>query len=214
MHIYLIRHGQSIENTHSWDGRNYNSPLTLLGEAQADALGRWLAASPIQLDKLYVSGMQRTRQTAQAIIRHQPDLKWIQDDRLREVGNARPDGTIMPDDELPRYFIEIWGSTQPYKAISESGENWMHFRARIGGFLEWVIEESSPDQAVGVVCHGGVIEGCFEHVFQKGPWSAVLVHTSNTGITYLEYKPLPNRPAWHLHYHNQTRHLDIDQIST
>lgn len=216
MHIYLIRHGQSVENTHAWDGRNYNSPLTPLGEAQAAALGAWLPSSPIHFDHLYVSTMQRTRQTAQAILKHQAHLKVHYDDRLREVGNARPDGTILPDEQLPRYYAEVWGSVQPYKAISESGETWMHFRARIGAFLEWLLEiapEDHADFSVGVVCHGGVIEGCFEHVFQKGPWSAVVVRTHNTGITHLEYKPSEGQPAWLLHYHNQTRHLNFEQLS-
>ncbi|HLA42256.1 MAG TPA: hypothetical protein VJZ27_02405, partial [Aggregatilineales bacterium] len=64
-----------------------------------------------------------------------------------------------------------------------------------------------------VVCHGGVIEGFFEHIFQKGPWSAVVVTTSNTGITHLEYHPREGMPDWWLHYHNWTRHLSLDQLS-
>ena len=59
-----------------------------------------------------------------------------------------------------------------------------------------------------VVCHGGVIEAFFEYVFEKGPWSVVAVDTNNAAMTHLEFLPLPNRPDWHLHYHNRIAHLD------
>lgn len=214
MRLYLIRHGQSVENTQAWDGRNSNSPLTDLGQAQAKALGLWVGEH-LKLDVLYASPMQRTRQTA-AALSEALDIQPSFDDRLREVGNAYPDGRAFPEDQLPRYFVTVWGSQQPYKAISEGGENWMQFRARIGDFVEWLLAQR-PDEhlnyQVGVVCHGGVIEGVFEHVFQKGPISTVNVQSHNTGVTCLEYYPTEGRPDWWLYYHNQTRHLAMDQIT-
>jgi broad specificity phosphatase PhoE len=216
MHLYLIRHGQSVENTTAWDGKNTNSPLTDLGRAQASALGTWLAQHGPTFDKIYASPMQRTRQTAGILAQA---LGWSAvhyDDRLREIGNARPDGSPFPDDSLPRYILGIWGTLHPYKPVTVGGENWMHFRARVGGFIEALVESMPAEHSafrVAVICHGGVIEGVFEHIFQKGPWSAVIVHSHNTGITHLEYIPMGGYPDWRLSYHNQTRHLALDQLS-
>lgn len=214
MDLYLIRHGQSIENTQPWDGRNYNSPLTELGLAQAEAVGKWIGEN-ISLDVLYASPMQRTHQTAAAIQTY-TGIEPIFDDRIREVGNARPDGSPFDLDNLPLYFAKIWGSLHPYNAITENGENWMHFRARIGGFIEWLIQEMPDDHTdydVGVVCHGGVIEGVFEHVFQKGPVSPLIVHSHNTSITQFRYQPIENRPPWGLISHNKTEHLSQKLLS-
>jgi 2,3-bisphosphoglycerate-dependent phosphoglycerate mutase len=214
MHLYLIRHGQSEENTQDYDGRNVNSPLTELGQAQAAALGAWVKGR-FHFDNLYASPMRRARQTVEPLseaLNIRPT--WV--DSLREVGNAMPNGVAFPDDALPSYHVGVWGSRNPYKAITVDGESWMHFRARIGSFIEGLIQDAPSEHRnyhVGVVCHGGVIEAVFEHVFQKGPWSTVVVHTSNTGISYLEYFPAQGRPDWWLHYHNQTRHLVEDQIS-
>ncbi len=215
MYLYLIRHGQSIENTLAWDGRNENSPLTEVGRAQAQALADWLAPR-VSFDKLYVSTMQRTRQTA-APLAQALGCRPMYTDQLREVGNAYPDGQPFPDEALPLYFQDVWGSTHPYQPVTENGENWMQFRARIGAFIEKLVQERSDNQAgytVGVVCHGGVIEGVFEHIFQKGPISPLVIHTNNTGITLLEYAPTPrNVPDWWLRYHNRTRHLPEEHIT-
>lgn len=216
MHLYLIRHGQSEENTTQWDGKNTNSPLTSLGRAQAEALGNWLGDYGPPFNKVYASPMQRTRQTAGILAQRLGWSELLYDDRLREIGNARPDGSPFPEDQLPLYVLGVWGTLHPYKAVSVGGENWMHFRARVGGFVEALIESIPADHQgfhVGVVCHGGVIEGVFEHIFQKGPWSAVIVHSHNTGMTHLEYFPIEGYPDWRLIYHNQTRHLELNQLS-
>jgi probable phosphoglycerate mutase len=216
MHIYWIRHGQSLENTHPWDGRNENSPLSPLGEAQVAALAAWLSdEAPFRFERLYTSNMRRALQTSAAITAAL-GLAAITDDRLREVGNNFPDGSPCPDDQLPRMHATVWGSREPYHPISQSGETWMHFRNRVGHFVEWLLTTAPAEHKhyrVGVVCHGGVIEGVFEHVFHKSPRSEVLVQTSNTGISHMEYWPLAGKPDWTLHYHNQTRHLRLDQIS-
>jgi broad specificity phosphatase PhoE len=159
--------------------------------------------------------MQRTRQTA-SYLEEKLGITAVVEDRLREVGNALPDGKVFPDDKLPRYILGVWGSLHPYLPITEGGENWMHFRARVGGFIEWAIQQidgNPVECCVGVVCHGGVIEGVFEHVFQKGPVSPVVVHSHNTGVTRLEFNPTEGMPDWKLYYHNRTAHLQDDQIT-
>jgi len=214
MRLYLIRHGQSEENTQPWDGKNTNSPLTELGHEQARRLANHLEGR-VNFDHLYISGMQRTRQTA-SYLEKKLGIDATVEERLREVGNALPDGNAFPDDALPRYTLGVWGSLSPYLPITEGGENWMHFRARVGGFIEWVIQqygEKHTGVQIGIVCHGGVVEGVFEHVFQKGPVSPLVVHTHNTGVTLMEYLPSDEMPAWWLHYHNRTTHLEDDQIT-
>ncbi len=224
MHLYLIRHGQSYINLADYAGGHRNEPLTDLGEKQAEAAAVWIKEN-IAARHLYCSTMMRTRQTA-AAISHATGLAIHFDDRIREVGTAYADGTPVPDDQLKPYHEKIWGTLQPYDPITEGGENWMQFRTRVGSFIESLLRtfdhidysirptpQEEAEQSVLVVCHGGVIEAFFEYVFEKGPWSVVAVMSNNTGMTHLEYRPVPNRPDWRLHFHNKLVHLTPDLIS-
>lgn len=76
--IFLIRHGESIQNTHeNFDNLPDNLiPLTKKGEQEADACGKFLQEyckkNNVDLSKstLFLSPYQRTRQTAQIVNNH------------------------------------------------------------------------------------------------------------------------------------------------
>jgi probable phosphoglycerate mutase len=82
----------------------------------------------------------------------------------------------------------------------------MHFRIRVGAFIE-EIAERHRGQTVVVVCHGGVMDVIFDHIFNVGPWRRCEVWTDNTGLTYFEYVGHPGREVWRLHYFNRLDHL-------
>jgi broad specificity phosphatase PhoE len=58
-----------------------------------------------------------------------------------------------------------------------------------------------------VVCHGGVIEAVFDHVFNIGPWQRSQIWTRNTAVSLFEYVEIPRRETWRLHFHDRTEHL-------
>lgn len=214
MQIHLIRHGQSEENLKGLSADNTNSPLTELGQAQAQAAAEWLNART-KIHRLYASTMLRARQTAH----HLAELSGVDiefDHRLREIGCNQGDGLPFDDHALPKYRPGLWASLQPYQPVCDAGENWMQFRARIGSFIEQILSElpeSHEDLVYAVVCHGGVIEGFFDYVFERGPHSAVFVNSNNTGMTMFQYAPHPLIPSWRINYHNKTAHLSEAQIS-
>lgn len=222
MHFYLVRHGQSYINLPDWDAMsNPDEPLTPLGEAQVEKAGQWIAEN-IAARHLYASTVTRARQTAEVISQHTGlSINW--DDRIREIGTNSPDGTALPNENLPNYYPDVWGTLHPYDPVAEGGENWMQFRSRIGGFIESMLarfdhnrpsdDEARAENSIIVVCHGGVIEAFFEYVFEKGPHSVVSVMTYNTGICHFRYQPRPTRPDWVLYYANRFNHLADDQLS-
>lgn len=218
MEIYLVRHGQSYINLPDYDHFSWDQPLTPLGERQAVAAAQWIGEN-IEASMLFSSTLIRTQQTAEAISATTGlDIEF--DHRIREIGSNAPDGSPLESTEETRYIEGVWGTLRPYDPVTGNGENWMQFRARVGSFIESLIrrfDSHTPrsrkkriEQTAIITCHGGVIEAVFEYVFEKGPWSVVSVMTQNTGITHLEYRPLPHRPAWRLHYHNRTEHLTSD----
>ena len=207
MHLYMIRHGQSYVNLRDWDGGNVDAGLTELGQRQAAALAKWLPGELSQIDALYCSTMQRARETAAPLLdAYKMSLQL--DDRLREIGNNRFDHEPWPSDDLPEYG-QMWGSERPFHSITpnrEGGESLMHFKIRVGNFIEDLIEKHR-EQTVVVVCHGGVIETVYDHLFNIGPWRRCEVWSKNTSVARFEYVEHPNRELWRLHYHGRIEHF-------
>jgi probable phosphoglycerate mutase len=208
MHLYLIRHGESHVNLAEWDSGNTDEGLTNLGQKQATALANWLPRYVPEISTLCASTMRRARETA-AILASAYDIPISFDDRLREIGNNRWDHTAWPNDDLPAQYADYWASERPFSTttpIIEGGETYFHFRARVGLFVEELVE-NRRDQVIVAVCHGGVIDAVFDHVFNVGPWRRCEIWTRNTGVTHFEYVEHPGRETWRLHYNNRTSHL-------
>lgn len=208
MHLYMIRHGQSHVNLKDWANGNTDEGLTELGQEQAQALTDWIAGEIPAVDALYCSTMRRARETAAALPRVY-DLPIQYDDRLREIGNNRLDHTPWPNEDLPSEYASYWSSERPFSPVTpivQGGETMMHFRTRIGLFIEELVERHT-EQVVVAVCHGGVVELTFDHVFNIGAFRRCEVWDYNTGITHFEYVNHPRRETWRLHYHNRVDHL-------
>jgi probable phosphoglycerate mutase len=210
MQLYFIRHGQSFVNLKDWTGGNVDAGLTELGQAQAQALARWLPNELPAVDALYASTMTRAQETAAPLaaaygceIRHE--------DRLREVGNNRLDHTPWPNDDLPSDYADYWASSRPFASTTPAlprGESYMHFRTRVGFFIEEMVERHRGE-IVLLVCHGGVLDAAFDHIFNIGPWRRCEVWDHNTAMTHFEHVEHPGRETWRLHYHNRITHLAV-----
>jgi len=209
VHLFLVRHGQSFVNLEDWDGGFVDAGLTELGQHQAELLGRWLAAQA-HISALYTSTMARAAETA-AYIAEATGIPATPDDRLREFGNCYADGSPVPPEKMPiEYPEEWWGTERPNTRISPEGESWMLFRTRVSAFLAEIAARHAPEGAetvVVVVCHAGVIEAAFDHVFNVGEHRRSDVWTHNTGVTHFQYMPDSGREVWRLHAHSMVHHL-------
>ena len=208
MHLLLIRHGQSHVNLSDWPDGNVDAGLTETGLRQAAALAAWLPGHLPQVDAIYASTMRRAVETVTplAAAYGQP-IRF--DDRIREIGSNRLDHTPYPNDDLPKEFADFWASEHPFATITpdaDRGETLMHFRARVGIFLEELVAVHRQ-QTVVAVCHGGVIDAMFDNIFNVGPYRRCEIWTSNTGVTRFQLVNLPGREVWRLHYQNRLTHL-------
>lgn len=208
MHLYIIRHGESLTNLPDAikDGGIYDLGLTERGHAQAAALAQWLPYNILTPDVLYSSTLMRTRETTDPIEKVL-GLQAIYDDRIREIGNNLPDGRPVTAEEKISY-TEYWASGRPFASSTSSinGETLLHFRTRVGLFLHEIIEKHA-EQVVVVVCHGFVIDTMMDTAYNVGPFRNCEVWTSNTGVTHLQYIQHPGRERWRMHYQNRVEHL-------
>ncbi len=217
-----MRHGQSHVNLADLTATHRDEPLTDTGRAQAKRAAGYVAEH-IRPTRICASTVARASETAAAVAQA-CGTSVEDDDRLREIGTAYPDGRPVPDTELMPYVPDMWGTLRPYEPVTEGGESWMQFRSRVGSFVEELVPAKDrfgdrevaaelENERVLVVCHAGVIEAVFEYVFEKGPWSVVAVHTQHTGISHLQYRPMPFLPDWWLHFHNRIPHLPEDLVT-
>jgi broad specificity phosphatase PhoE len=164
--MLLIRHGKqhfehrSRPTTADW----VDPPLSDLGRRQAEAVGRALAAEPI--DVVYSSPLVRALATAHEVARHhglQPEV--VADLREVELFRGLPDGVTITEaiwsEELARlqdrFIVERRWDLYPY---SESGAV---FRSRVVAAIE-EIAARHRGQRVALACHSGVTNGYLAHV--------------------------------------------------
>lgn len=215
MHLYVVRHGQSLINLTDWPHGNRDEGLTDLGRRQAHAVARRLAKDPGGIDALYSSTMLRARETA-AVIGDTIGMTVISDDRIREIGNNRLDHAPWP--EVPQQYGDFWATARPFASVTpavEQGESLMHFRTRVGAFIEELLERHAGEMVIAVA-HGGVLDAVFDHVFNVGPWRRCQVWTHNAAVSHfeaLDFAPAHDFVAhagpeyWRLHVHNCMAHL-------
>jgi len=185
-----------------------DSALTEKGQLQAAALRDWLIARDEQADALYASTMRRAHETAHYI--HEALGLDIQvDDRIREIGNSALDGRALPETDLPRVFNMNKPDKAPFAHRGldiDNGESWMHFRTRIGQFMDDLARQHQR-QRVYVVAHGGVISAMFDNVFNVGPYRQARTHSHNTGWSRFVHQRTSGRETWQVRFHNRIDHL-------
>ena len=170
--VYLMRHGAVTYFDET--GRPVPSPeavpLNELGRSQATAAGKIFAAENIVFDRVIVSGLPRTVETAQRVLAEMPamqergialeewpDLQEIRGGKLAEI----------PEHELAQAFIGAFEGTVAEDRRFLNGES-------IGEFLDRVIPPIAQLRAqtdwdtVLLVLHGGTNRAILSHAITGG----------------------------------------------
>ncbi len=215
MELYLIRHGQSLNNSVGDEKRVEDPPLTEVGQQQAQRLAQWIVR--LRLTRLITSPFLRTLQTTEPvrqIIDLAPSI-WVE---LHEQGGCmagtspqvmqgRPGMTREEiADEFPGYEIppEIdgagWWKSQPYESVESASQRACRLVARVQREL------ASTDHRVAMIAHNRLIQLVLENCLTD---TAPLDELYNTSVTKLNVTP----QAVRLVYLNQVEHLP-DQLVT
>ena len=182
--IWLVRHGQSAGNV-ARDAaeaaglplidiltRDVDTPLSGLGEEQAQALGRWFGSLPAEARPSVVlcSPYVRARETARIVLHAaglpQDSLTFATDERLRE----KEFGIL---DRLTKH-----GITQKYPELAEQrthvgkfyfrppgGESWCDVILRLRNVIDTITREYRRERVL-IVSHQ-VIVTCFRYLFER-----------------------------------------------
>lgn len=153
--IFLMRHG-SVTYFDA-DGRPHppdSVPLNPQGQQQADAAGRLFAAANIRFDRVIVSGLLRTVETAERVLAVAGgDAALEHNAQLREIEGGKL--SAIPDADLQRAFTGAMDGVVDLNTQFLGGET-------VGALMDRVIPpidalRADPDwDVVLLVLHGGV----------------------------------------------------------
>lgn len=152
MELLLIRH--ALPHRVELESGRADPALTPEGEAQAAALGNWLAAEAI--DAVYSSPLRRALQTARPIAENQ-GLEPTVDPEVAEFD--RDASSYIPIEEMAKEEIA--------ELVAGAGFAWSDdpsvFRNRAVTAVEHIVV-ANPSRRVAVVCHGGIINAYLGHI--------------------------------------------------
>lgn len=182
MKVYIVRHGQSVNNRDGlWTGW-MDIPLTEKGVTDAQKAGKLL--SGVELDKVYSSDLIRARQTLEAAL---PGCEYETSPMLREVdaGDIAGKPIIPFTAEETRLMNE-----KGYAAFG--GETNEEFTDRVRGFMKKL--EECDFENVAIFSHAGWLRSFLDLVIGVSlPRESVRCKNCTVGV--FEYE----NGIWRLH---------------
>lgn len=157
--ILLIRHAvNDFVKTGKLAGWTEGVHLNEEGKAQAEALGKRLADAPLK--HIYVSPLERTMETAQAIHQHHPNIPFEQNREIAEVDYGDWQGKKINDLRQRK----MWDVVQEYptRAYFPNGETMRGVQTRVVNAIEGFVQKH-PNEMVALVFHADLIKMAVAH---------------------------------------------------
>lgn len=194
--IHFVRHGEVHNPDHILYERLPGFHLSDRGRRMAEATACYLAASPQTntAAAVYSSPLDRTRETAQAILtalnetrmaRNEEPLELVTDQRIIEAGNNFR-GTRIGHGEGALWRNGNWKLvTNLWKP--SWGESYQQIAARVGAFAQEKVGEHAGQQII-VVSHESPIWS-YRHLLETGhpEHNMLLRHTALASVTSITY---------------------------
>ena len=194
--IHFVRHGEVHNPDHILYERLPGFHLSDRGRRMAEATARYLAANPQTntAAAVYSSPLDRTRETAQAILtalnetrtaRNEESLELVTDQRIIEAGNnfrgtriGHGEGALWRNGNW-RLVTNLWKPSW--------GESYRQIAARVGAFAQEKVREHAGQQII-VVSHESPIWS-YRHLLETGhpEHNMLLRHTALASVTSITY---------------------------
>lgn len=191
--IYLVRHGQDLDNAAGILNGHRDMPLTETGVSQAEELARKIEESGIRFDKVYSSPLCRAFQTAQIITTR---LEMEESEKMellieRNFGcmSGKPAREIEP--LCSPQILKTSGIT--YFLSPEGAETFPKLFVRAEKLLE-LIKMKHPKGSLLLVTHGDFGKMLYAAYYRLG-WKEVLssFHFGNSEMMLLKENCPPNQ---------------------
>ncbi|MGI8983752.1 MAG: MSMEG_4193 family putative phosphomutase [Acidimicrobiales bacterium] len=200
--VMLVRHGQTPTTGKLLPGRAPSLHLSEVGEAQAAAVGRRLAAQPkLKVAAIYASPLERTRETA-GFIASALGLRARTDRGLLEADIGDWTGLeLKAVAKTPEWKIV---HSYPSGFRFPCGESFVEMQARTVSAIDR-LRRAHPGETIVAVSHADTIKGAVAHalgthldLFQRiviSPCSVTAIAYGDGGPTVLSVNSTGDGPA-------------------
>ena len=201
--LFLVRHGQSAGNAEGRFGGHSPTPLSKLGEEQAEKTAKVLAKEGITA--IYSSDLLRAVKTAEPLARLL-GIPVIHTPAFRERNVGVLEGLTFDESkaEFPRDYYALVNRNIHH--VITQGESYRHLLRRTTAELREIFKRHTGER-IAIYSHTGAIcfmtlhlMGAIHRNTQQTPW----IVTSNCGINRFEIRGPRNVRILAL---NDTRHL-------
>ena len=163
--LYIVRHGQSHANVNKIISGHFDSPLTELGEAQAQTLGEKLR--DIHFDAVFSSDLVRAKRTAElAQLERKLVVQTTTLLRERSFGSYEGKSHALFDEENKELLEmrKLLSKEEREKvAFGGTGESGTQLIGRLLLFLREV-SVAYPGKTILIVTHGGMLQALLVHL--------------------------------------------------
>ena len=201
--LYLIRHGQSVGNSEGRFGGHTPTPLSLLGQSQAQITAEALKRE--RFTAIYSSDLRRAVQTAEPLA-HLSSLDVETNSAFRERSVGVLEGLTFDEAEIefPADYEAL--VTRDIRHVITNGESYVQLLKRTTKALEEILEINKGGR-IAIFAHTGTI--CFMTLKLLGAINENTTHTpwlvtSNCGVNKFEIRENNNIRVLSI---NDTRHL-------
>ena len=156
--IYLVRHGQTLQNRAGLLQGRSDFPLNEMGREQARRVGAFFREQGVRFDAVYTSPLRRAVQTAALIAGETVPLRV--DERLIEMDYGPYEGMDLrvPAPEVLAFFRDFVSVPAP-----AGMEKLSAVTARLGAFLEQLRPEAE-ERDILVSTHAIALKGALEYL--------------------------------------------------
>ena len=178
--IYLVRHGQTLQNRAGLLQGRSDFPLNEQGEAQARRVGVYFRERGVSFDAVYSSPLCRARQTAALIAGEQIPVRV--DERLIEMDYGPYEGMDLrePAPEVLAFFMDFVNVPAP-----AGMEPLPDVTARLGAFLEELRPEAEGRNIL-ISTHAIALKGALEYLTPESRGSYWAKNIANCAVYVTE----------------------------
>jgi probable phosphoglycerate mutase len=185
--LLLVRHGETQWNREGRFQGQIDIPLNGRGWSQAEAAGAFLQAVPI--DRAYTSSLARPRQTAEAILRQQPQAVPLTScPGLVEIAHGEWEGCL--EEQIRSGWPQLLASWQndPHTVQMPGGETIQQVWNRSVACWQRIVAGLNDQETALVVAHDAVNKTVLCHLLGLGPEDIWAVKQGNGGVSVIDYE--------------------------
>jgi broad specificity phosphatase PhoE len=166
MKIYLIRHGESVDDIEDCYGGVADFPLTEAGRQTAKVLAQKLVESKIEI--LYSSPFKRASETAAIITEYlNCEIKIISDLKERNsYGVISGVNRTKAKQIFDHVFSQLHGKPGDYYADERilGDEPVTMFDTRVRSVFDQILKDAAGKKIIGIVTHGNVTRSIYRNI--------------------------------------------------